>query len=226
MNDFRHGKKIFHFEAFWPKLGGFQEAVAASWSSVLAGSCPLVTLSSKLKATAKGLQSWSDKKVGNVQSQWWLVKEILHQLEIAQVSRALVENEVWLKNTLKKHCLALSSLRRTIARLRSRISWIKDGDANSALFHAHARYRKGKNLITKITDAAGNTFTTHDDIADQFFGFFNGLWDLEEQNISIDLDDLGVPSFDLAALDAPFSEEEVWATITSLPAGWVYRPLL
>jgi hypothetical protein len=41
MNDVRHGKKRFHFEPFWHKLGGFQEAVAASWSSVLIGSCPL-----------------------------------------------------------------------------------------------------------------------------------------------------------------------------------------
>jgi hypothetical protein len=73
-----------------------------------------------------------------------------------------------------------------------------------ALFHSHARYRKGKNLITKITDAAGNTLISHDDIADQFFGFFNGLLgSSEECDITTDLDALGVPSFDLAALDAP-----------------------
>jgi hypothetical protein len=157
--------------------------------------------------------------VGHVQSQWWLAKEVLHQLEIAQDSRALAENEDWLKNTLKKHCLALSSLRRTIARLRSRISWIKDGDANTALFHAQAKFRKGKKFISKIIDDDGRTLTSHDDKAAQFFSFYSGLLEsCEVRDTTIDLDALGMPSFDLAALDAPFSEEEVWDTIKNLPS--------
>jgi exonuclease III len=219
LQDFKHGKRRFHFEEFWPKLGGFQDVVATGWSLVLTGPCPLVTLSLKLKATAEGLLSWSKKKVGHVQSQWWLAKEVLHQLEIAQDSRALAENEDWLKNTLKKHCLALSSLRRTIARLRSRISWIKDGDANTALFHAQARFRKGKKFISKIIDDDGRTLTSHDDKAAQFFSFYSGLLEsCEVRDTNIDLDAQGMPSFDLAALDAPFSEEEVWDTIKNLPS--------
>jgi hypothetical protein len=155
LHDNKQGKRRFHFESFWPKLDGFQEAVSAAWSSVSAESCPLMTLSQKFKAVAKGLQSWSDKKVGHVRTQLDLAKEILHQLEIAQDSRLLAPNEIWLKNALKKHSLALASLMRTIARLRSRIGWLKDGDANTALFHAHARYRKSKNFIPKIVTEDG-----------------------------------------------------------------------
>jgi hypothetical protein len=35
--------------------------------------------------------------------------------------------------------------------------------------------------------------------------------------VTIDLDALGVPSYELAQLDAPFSEEEVWDTVKRLP---------
>jgi hypothetical protein len=42
----------------------------------------------------------------------------------------LTPAEFWLKNKLKKHSLLLSSLKRTMARMRSRILWLKDGDAN------------------------------------------------------------------------------------------------
>jgi hypothetical protein len=87
----------------------------------LAESLSLLTLDNKFNAAARGLQAWSDKKVGHVESQFTLAREILHQLEIAQDLRLLTHLELELKNNLKKHSLALASFKRTIARLRSRI---------------------------------------------------------------------------------------------------------
>jgi hypothetical protein len=37
-----------------------------------------------------------------------------------------------------------------MARLRSRISWLKDGGANTRLFYMHDRHRKRKNFIGKL----------------------------------------------------------------------------
>jgi hypothetical protein len=115
----QRGKQRFHFESFWTKLDGFQEAVATAWTAVPIGPCPLLTLAAKLKAMARGLQGWSERKVEHVSTQLELAKELMHQLEIAQDYRALSASEVWIHNNLKKHSLALASLSRTIARLRS-----------------------------------------------------------------------------------------------------------
>lgn len=101
LRDNKLGRRRFHFETFWPKLDGFQEVVSEAWNSIAAGPCPFITLDRKLKAVSRRLQSWSDKKVGHINSQLVLAKEILHQLEIAQDSRALAAGEVWLKNMLK-----------------------------------------------------------------------------------------------------------------------------
>jgi len=133
-----------------PTLVCFLEVVKDAWDIVQPRTCPLDTLALKLKATARGLQSWSQKKFGHFKSQLLLAKEIVHQLDIAQESRPLQPNELWLRNNLKKHSLALSSLLRTISRLRSRINWLKDGYANTRLFHQHARCRKKKNFIPKL----------------------------------------------------------------------------
>jgi hypothetical protein len=51
----KRGKKRFHFEVFWPKLEGFQEAVSTTSASVPSGPCPMISLSAKLKATARAL---------------------------------------------------------------------------------------------------------------------------------------------------------------------------
>jgi hypothetical protein len=103
--------------------------------------------------------------------------------------------------------------------LRSRIGWIKEGDANSAPFHASARYRKEKNFIATVTSREGQTLTSHEDKATEFTDFYNGLLgSVEDKDTTIDLEALGVPSHALAHLDTPFSEEE-WETIKHLPSA-------
>lgn len=73
-----------------------------------------------------------------------MAKEILHRLEIERDSRELSEDEDWLRKKLKLHCLGLAFLERTIARLRSRVLYLREGDANTAIFHQQARFRERK----------------------------------------------------------------------------------
>jgi hypothetical protein len=205
------GKRRFHFEAFWPKFDGFQQVVQQAWGVVQTKPCPLETLALKFKAAARALQSWSDKKVENFISQLQLAREILHQLEIAQDSRPLSLLEIWLRNSLKKHSLALTSLLRTVARLRSRIHWLKEGDANTRLFHSQVRHRKRKNFIAKLQNG-DEVVTFHEDKAELLLNFYEGLISTREQREqTIDLEAVGIRQHDLHMLDSPISEEEVKA---------------
>jgi hypothetical protein len=146
-----------------------------------------------------------------------MAKEIVYQLDIAQESRPLQPNELWLRNNLKKHSLALSSLLRTLSRLRSRMNWLKDGDANTKLFHHFARYRKKKNFIPKL-HVGNQVVTKHEDKTAAILDFYDILIGTEYARLrTINLDSLGCPSFDLVTLDLPFSEEEVWNTIKEMP---------
>jgi exonuclease III len=101
LKDNKVGKRRFHFEAFWPKLEGFHEAVEQVWQSIQSRACPLLNLHLKFWAVEKGLQAWSEKKVGHVESQLALAREVLHQLEIAPDGRILIHGETVLKNMLK-----------------------------------------------------------------------------------------------------------------------------
>jgi hypothetical protein len=77
-------KKRFHFESFWPKLPGFMEAVSQNWDAPVPTNCPVECVFLKLQRLSKGLQRWSQRKVGNVRLQLAIAKEILHRLEIAR----------------------------------------------------------------------------------------------------------------------------------------------
>lgn len=218
LKDTHQGKRRFHFESFWPKFEGFHEAVQQAWQSVPNNPCPLETLALKFRAAARGLQSWSDKKVGHFNSQLSLAKEIVHQLEIAQDCRPLSQSELWLRNSLKKHCLALASLIRTVARLRPRIGWLKEGDANTGLFHLHAQHRKRKNFIARLT-TEDQIATSHEDKAEVLLDFYTNLIGTREQrDRTIDLEALGIQHHNLDGLDDPILEEEVLDTIKHLPS--------
>jgi hypothetical protein len=149
---------------------------------------------------------------------------MLHQSEIAQDSRILSVEESWLCSNLKKHSLALSSLLRTIARSRSRITWLSEGDANTALFHAQARNHKQRNFIAKLVEN-DQVLTCHYDNEKTGHNFYNNLLGMcVDHKHTINPDELNINSHDLAALKTPISEEEVWKTICHLPSDKALGP--
>jgi hypothetical protein len=53
----------------WPRLNGFLDAVAHSWEQLVGVSRPLQILADKFKRLSCHLQSWSQRKVGNIKEQ-------------------------------------------------------------------------------------------------------------------------------------------------------------
>jgi hypothetical protein len=211
------GKKRFHFESFWTKFPGFLEMVASSWELPAQAFCPLERVSLKFRRPAKTLQSWGHKNVGNVKEQLAFAREILHKLEIAQDLRLLTTGELWLKRSLIRHCLALASLERTVARLRSRIRYLREGDANTSFFHMQARYRKKKNFISKLL-VGDHVATSHEQKQEVLFDFYSNLLGIAKpRELTVDLEACHKRDIDLSSLDLPITEAEVQSTIACLP---------
>jgi hypothetical protein len=124
----------FHFEDYWLRLEGFQEAVAAACGSIHDPD-PFRRLMLRLQATARKLTSWSSKATGNIKSKMAISRELISRFDKAQEGRALSPQEDWLRRQLKMSYLGLASMERTITRQRARIASLKDGDANTAFFH-------------------------------------------------------------------------------------------
>lgn len=211
------GKRRFHFECFWPKIEGFHEAVQQAWMLTGNSGGPIERLDAKLRATSRALQSWSQKKVGNVAAQLHQARELLLRLEIAQDRRTLTPEEAWMRRQLKQHSLALASLHRTIMRARSRLDWLSEGDANTSFFHAHARYRKRKSFIASLR-VGDQLLTTEEEKEEAVWHFYNELLGTPQQrDETLNLQAFYQPPHDLSGLDSPISEQEVWVVIKALP---------
>jgi hypothetical protein len=141
---------------------------------------------------------------------------VIHKLDAALDHRLLSLEERWLRRTLKLLLLSLGSLERTIARQRSRMRWLCDGDANSKLFHSVANDRKARNFIPAVH--VGNILITDQHGEEEvFFDAYKGLLGtVETRDFELDLAALGLRQRDLLELDGIFSDEEVLSVVKEL----------
>src|SRR6185312_13027939 len=73
--------------------------------------------------------------------------------------------------------------------------------------------------INKLTTDEGLILTKHEEKEQEIFCFYSNLIGSSmDREATINLEELNMPSFDLTDLEAPFTEEEVWKTIKSLPS--------
>ncbi|XP_072150088.1 uncharacterized protein [Setaria viridis] len=96
-----NAKRRFHFEAWWLKLPGYIDVVSSAWTCPSTISDPFTQLDVKLKNTARALQSWSHRNVGQIKHQLLVAETIVLWLDTAQEHRQLLQEEVALGRELK-----------------------------------------------------------------------------------------------------------------------------
>ncbi|XP_073367980.1 uncharacterized protein [Aegilops tauschii subsp. strangulata] len=202
-------KKRFKFESFWTCAEGFFDVVKLAWTTTPAASNDYLTLQNKLRATARSLQKWSDRLVGNVKLQIGIALQVIKQFDIAMEARPLSDAERDLRKCLKRKLLGLSSLERTIARQRSRMLQLRECDGNTRLFHQQASHRQRKNALRTVR-YNDQLYSGQDEVAsavDAYFGAAFGA--ASSRRYALNLEELGLPRLNLSHLDRPFIEEEV-----------------
>jgi hypothetical protein len=152
----------FRFENFWTEVQGFQELVQTTWSKQVNSALPLKRLHIKLARVAKEIKRWKKEKIGDTKLQLAIVKEVLLQLEAAQESRALTAEELDLRRRLKIRSTGLAAIEKSRIKQRSRLTYIRCGDANTKFFHIRASARLRKNYIHCLHKEGGMA-VTHED---------------------------------------------------------------
>jgi hypothetical protein len=99
---------------------------------------------------------------------------------------------------------------------RSRLRWLKEGDANSKLFHLVANGRRSKNCITAVR-YNGRLATSQEEKHEAFDAAYAALvGEIICREHTVDLTAIGLQRKNLEDLNNLFTEEEVWKVILEL----------
>jgi hypothetical protein len=102
-------------------------------------------------------------------------------------------------------------------RQRSRITWLKEGDANTKFFHLRANGRRRKNHIPTLKNAT-ETVSKHEEKADILLQHFTKLMGTNTPaSTDLNWESLNLPTAELSHLDAPFLMDELRAAIDGMP---------
>lgn len=96
--------------------------------------------------------------------------------------------------------------------------WVKEGDAATKFFHAHATIRHKNNRITSLQDKMGNNLCGHEQKAKLLWNSFRDRMGISEHILMIfDLNLLINPVEGLEQLEIPFTMMEVERVVHNLP---------
>lgn len=124
-------KKRFRFQSYWLKIDGFEQAVAEAWVCDSTITDPFKRLDALFRNVGAALQAWGQRRTGNIKLLIDVATWLIFRLDQVMDMRVLMDQETWLRHSLKDSLLGLASLECTIDRQRSRYRWLKEGDANS-----------------------------------------------------------------------------------------------
>jgi hypothetical protein len=145
----------FRCEAHWLLQEEFLPVVTEAWEKPVRSADAIRVLHIKLSRTAEALRKWNKRQVKWAKMVSSIADEVIFSLDVAQEDRVLTEQERQLRTLLKSKLLGFAAIDRIKWRQCSRITWIREGDANTKLFHLRANGRRRKNHIPSLTGPSG-----------------------------------------------------------------------
>jgi hypothetical protein len=107
-------------------------------------------LACKLKALKQNLNTWNAKVFGNVERNNRKLFEELQAFNTIEGSRALVDGELLKKSEIVSELERCSLMDEVSWRQKSRVTWLKEGDKCTKLFHSIANSNKRYNSMDSL----------------------------------------------------------------------------
>lgn len=208
---------FFRFENHWIDHEDFLEVAIRGWVAHDNVIDPAKRLTAKFKNLRKELKTWKSQ-LPKLAIAIKGIKSVLNFLEIIESLRDLSLLEWNFRELITEKLISLLKQQKKYWMQRGKIRWVKEGDARTRFFHAHATIRHRKNSIAVLQDAWGNNVHSHEHKADLLWqAFKDRMGNTEFSQMLFNLSDLMQPSNELEQLQAPFLKEEIDDIVSRLP---------
>ncbi|KAM0896908.1 hypothetical protein ACQ4PT_022902 [Festuca glaucescens] len=168
--------KPFKYENMWRGHEHYEEVVQKAWVN---GSANLEDVMSSLNLMRSRLVSWSREEFGSVKKELKAMRQKLEVLRLGSLRSGPTRAEKDLMTRISE----LLAHEEAMARQRSRIQWLKEGDRNSAFFHAKAKDRARSNLITTLKSDDGSFCSNQFELEAMADSFFKNLFKAQELTV-------------------------------------------
>ncbi|XP_039141337.1 uncharacterized protein LOC120278673 [Dioscorea cayenensis subsp. rotundata] len=212
--------RIFRFEKSWYSNDLLESLIQGWWSDQNPVGCGAYIITKKFAYLKSKLRLWAKENFGasNIHKKSLLAD--LNSLDTIRESRNLSEDESTRFAHIQSELHILLKQEEIYWKQRSRITWLKEGDANTKYFHLLANGRRNKNFIPRIR-SNGNWIEGNQEIGKNFTDHFQNL--------------IGTPiphrfllnwhhlfnfkdRVDLSSLELPFSFDEIKNAVFDLNA--------
>ncbi|KAL6124266.1 hypothetical protein ACLB2K_076780 [Fragaria x ananassa] len=164
----------------------------------------------KIRTAGSKLMEWHKTDFNKQRKEARIIEEKLNDLMRQPYSPHQYEEQKQLHIQLSK----ILAAQEKYWRQRSSITWLKDGDRNSAFFHRRACNRKSKNTIKGMIDESGNWTTNPEDIERIIMQYLGTIFSTEQVDATalqeiLDVTPSKVTPEMNAMLLMPYTDEEM-----------------
>ncbi|XP_059670985.1 uncharacterized protein LOC132316528 [Cornus florida] len=174
--DFQIPRRCIHFRFFnaWATHQNFSTSVHNVWKTFIRGTA-MFQVVQKLKFLKPVLKEMSWKDFLALDSKLHAVKV---ELDACQLDHDCFPSDVSLREmerSLISKFLKLTNHQKDVLREKSRMTWLKFGDSNSAYFHKSLSSKNNEKKILSITTDSGQIIDRKDGIIIEIVGHFQRL---------------------------------------------------
>jgi hypothetical protein len=197
----------FRYEAAWIRAPDYRDTLEKAWEASSDGSHSLQATCNSLHQVAYSLQVWSKESFGSVRLEINKLEKKLKSIRLQP--RNLANNKMAIQ--VEGRLCELFEREEVMARQRSRVDWLREGDRNTAFFHARASTRRRTNRIKALVREDGSRCEDISEIKGMTEAFYGDLFTSEPCDFVAILDSVQakVSSEMNEELSKPYLDDEI-----------------
>ncbi|XP_060965082.1 uncharacterized protein LOC133034081 [Cannabis sativa] len=168
------GKKPFKYFKMWKSHPEYDGKVTAVWKQQINGT-NMYQIVQKLKALKNVFCEINQKGFSDLQAVLTQAKQLLDEAQSKLHAYPLNEELQSQEHDARNSFILAQQHYYSFLQQKAKVSWLKDGDSNTALFHASIKQRNRQNQVFSIENESGVRVFEPEQVTEAFISYYKSL---------------------------------------------------